>query len=72
MFATFFTFRLNIAGDVSIFSHIQIGNEYAVRANFAEAFSGVQGSELFSDIEYSQFVQRLLRGMHFPWRCIHD
>jgi hypothetical protein len=59
MFATFFIFRLNIAGDLSIFSHIQIENEYTVRANFAELFTGVQGSELFSDIEYPQFVQSI-------------
>ena len=72
MFATFFIFRLTIAGYVSIFSHIQIGNEYAVRANFAEAFSGVQGSELFSDIEYSKFVQTTNTIVYFPWRCIHD
>ena len=72
MFATFFIFRLTFAGDLSIFSHIQIENEYTVRANFAEPFSGVHGSELFSDIEYSQFIQRLTRCVHFPWRCMHD
>ena len=66
MFTTFFIFRLNIAKDVSIFSHIQIGNEYAVRANFAKPFSGVQGIELILILNIHNLFNRLLRCLQFP------
>jgi len=61
-----FLCRLNFAGNVLISSHIQIGNEYAVRANFAKPFSGVQGIELILILNIHNLFNRLQRCLQFP------
>jgi hypothetical protein len=62
----FFLCRLAFAENVLISSHIQIGNEYAVRANFAKPFSGVQGIELILILNIHNLFNRLLRCLQFP------
>lgn len=51
-----------VAQDVFVFSHYQIGNEFAVRAYVADPSYGVHIIDLLPDIEYPQLVNSIQTG----------
>ncbi|MBC8523287.1 hypothetical protein H8D29_05115 [PVC group bacterium] len=54
-----------VATDVNIFSHYQIGNDFAVRAYVADPTIGVHVIDLLPDIEYPQIVNTIATGDAF-------
>jgi hypothetical protein len=53
------------ARDVFIFSHYQIGNDFAIRAYVADSSAGVHVIDLLPDIEYPQIVETINTGDAF-------
>ena len=53
------------ANDVFVFSHYQIGNDFAIRAYVADTASGVHVIDLLPDIEYPQLVETINTGDAF-------
>jgi hypothetical protein len=54
-----------VAKDVFVFSHYQIGNDFAVRAYVADSSAGVHVIDLLPDIEYPQIVETINSGDAF-------
>ncbi len=53
------------AADVFVFSHYQIGNDFAIRAYVADTSAGVHVIDLLPDIEYPQLVETINTGDAF-------
>ena len=53
------------ATDVFVFSHYQIGNDFAIRAYVADTAVGVHVIDLLPDIEYPQLVETIATGNAF-------